>query len=194
VTDRPTCWLVHGYSVSDAGEGTTDKIRPYVESRGYEVIEVDYGHLDLLGVRLKTEMIAQSIIDEIRPGDVFIGHSHAGVIFSLLLESGAPFSHAVLIHPALRADWCPPKGSNCTITVFANPTDYATWIAYLLRKLSPGNWIFGRHWWGAMGSIGAQCERITNRLGAWGHSGGFRRIKKWGPRWAGCLPEVSQND
>jgi hypothetical protein len=183
----------HGFNVADGGANTTDKARPYLEQAGFEVIEVDYGEYDLIDVREQTDELVQRILPRIKPGDCFLAHSHGNTIVAKLIEAGAPFAAGVMIHPALRSYWTPPKDHPVRqIAVFSHWTDYATWGAFLLRTLSPGRLIWGRHHWGAMGSTGALGDdpRMINYTGAKGHSSGFSDSERWGPRWAKALVEA----
>lgn len=183
-------FLLHGFNVSDGGTGTTDKIKPYLERKGIEVVEWDYGNWDLIDVREKTDEIAAYLANVVLAGDCFIAHSHGNTIVAKAIEKGASFHSGVMIHPALRSYWNPPKRHPIrSITVFSHWTDYATWGAYLLRMFSPGNLFWGKHYWGAMGSTGALSKdpRMLNRKGAKAHSRGFSKIEKWAPKWIGAL-------
>lgn len=183
-------FLFHGFNVPDQGNATTDRVRPYLERIGFEVVEIDYGEFDLIDVREETDELVQRVLPRIKPGDCFLAHSHGNTVVAKLIEAGAPFKAGVMIHPALRAYWTPPKDHPVRqIAVFSHWTDYATWGAFLLRVLSPGRLIWGRHHWGAMGSVGALGDdpRMVNYDGAVWHSTGFSNSDRWGPRWAVAL-------
>ena len=181
------CHQVHGFNVSDQGEATTDRADPYIKARGFIVKDHDYGHLGLAGVRMETDAIAEHITRQVIPGDVYFGHSHGGTVFARCVEMGARFSKAVLVHPALNRHWEPPADCHTEIHVFHHWTDYATWGARLLRLFSPGNLIWGKHYWGAMGSLGPSSPRLIGHKGSKWHSSGFKNIEYWGPKWAECL-------
>lgn len=184
------CYIVHGFNVDDGGKATTDRVISYVRGVGYNPVEIDYGNYDLIEVREENIDVVNILMDKVQHGDVFIGHSNGNAIIAEAIEHGAPFAKGVMIHPALKSFWVPPKLHPIErIAVFYHPTDYATWGAWLLRLFSPGNIIYGKHIWGAMGSTGplAKDARMAGRLGAMGHSQGFKDIKKWGPRYVAEL-------
>lgn len=187
---RQRVFVFHGFNVPDGGAATTDKVRPHLELLGFEVIDIDYGEFDLIDVREETDELVQRILPRIKDGDSFLAHSHGNTIVAKLIEAGAPFRAGVMIHPALRSYWTPPKDHPIRqIAVFSHWSDYATWAAFVLRSLSPGRLIWGRHYWGAMGSTGALGDdsRMVNHNGSMGHSGGFSDSETWGPRWAAAL-------
>jgi len=187
------CYEIHGFNVSDGGQDTTDRASPYLQAAGFEVVDVDYGHFGLVDVRERTEAVVNHLLLTVNPGDTFFAHSHGCAIAALAIECGAPFSAGVMVHPALRSWWTPPKGLPLRqIAVFSRLTDYATWGAFLLRMFSPGRFKWGRHIWGAMGSTGplSNHPKLKSHKGAHGHSGGFSNIEEWGPIWANALLEA----
>lgn len=147
--------LVHGFNVSDGGKGSIDKLIPGLEARGYEVVQFDYGYLDLFLVRLRTDFISKALYDIVKPNDSIICHSHGCALAAKAMEKGAKFNKVVFIHPALENDWkIPNEFSLNKLTVLYSQKDLATFAAGLLHKFSPLNWLFGKHFWGNMGTIG----------------------------------------
>ncbi len=188
-----TCFELHGFNVGDGGEDTTDRASSYLEQAGFNVIDVDYGHFNLIEVRTRTDAVVDHLLLMVKPGDTFFAHSHGCAIAAKAIERGAPFAAGVMVHPALRSWWTPPKGHPVRqIAVFSRLTDFATWSAFLLRIFSPGRFLWGRHFWGAMGSTGplSNHPKLKRYKGAHGHSGGFSSVEKWGPIWRAALKEA----
>ena len=174
---KPKVYLIHGFNLTDWGAETTDKLRTYFEASGYDVCELDYGFLFLLGVRFRNKKIAAKFADQAEPGSVLVGHSNGCALISLMAEKGLPISRAVMIQPALNKNWKPPNNVK-GMAVYYNRRDRATWLAKFLVL----------HRWGAMGTYGPDYDdpRLScidvGRLGYFGHSVEFEHIEFWGPR------------
>lgn len=177
--------LIHGFNVKDEGTESIDRLIPILELNNYEVIQFDYGYLELIMVRFRTNFISKMLKQIVQPGDHIIGHSHGCAIIANAMAQGAKFNNVIFIHPALDSNWeIPFYDSAKKITVFYSPKDIATWFAQLLRLLSPLR-LFGlKHFWGNMGSVGPKSlstkfVKINDKLG---HSGIFKNVDKWGTK------------
>lgn len=135
--------LLHGFNVSDEGEGSIGRLTPYLERDGWHVKRPRYGWLGLLGVRLMNTRFARLIADMAEPGDVVLAHSNGAAIAVEAAELGAPFAELVLINPALDSDREFPEQLN-QITIWHSPSDSPLWISKFLP------W----HAWGDMGAVG----------------------------------------
>ncbi|RLJ20813.1 hypothetical protein DJ031_04695 [bacterium endosymbiont of Escarpia laminata] len=190
--NKRRCFLLHGYNVDNGGAETVEKLVPYIAAAGFDPVCIDYGHFNLIDVRVNNDDVGSRLVQMIRPGDVFIGHSNGCAIAAMAIEAGAPFARGVMIHPALQSFWSPPLDHPIEqVAVFSRWSDYATWSAFLLRVFSPGRLVWGRHIWGAMGATGplSKDPRIVNKEGAHFHSNGFKDPEKWCPVWVDTLTE-----
>jgi len=142
--------LVHGFNVRDKGADTIDRLRPYFEDRGYEVIEAIEGFRFLIGVRLFNGRRAKKLASMIQPGDVLIGHSDGCNIITMackLLAKRGGFPHmslpCVFYNPALDKDtW--QHATVKKVLVFHTRSDKPV----LFSKFLPF------HNWGEQGRIG----------------------------------------
>lgn len=183
-------WTIHGFNVADMGSKTTDLVLPYIERAGYIALQHDYGNLGLLGVRTRTQFIAECLAYKVQPGDAFIAHSHGCLIAAIALELGAPFVAGTMVHPALNVAWEPPDNSEIeNIAVFYSPSDWPTKMARTLRLFSPGRFIWGEHRWGAMGTEGPNSRNpvFSSYPDAEKHSSSFSRIDTWGPIYVSAM-------
>ncbi len=135
--------LVHGFNVTDGGKHTTDRLRPWFESSGYDVEECDYGWIGLLGVRFLNKRFARKCKKMTTPGSIGIGHSNGCAILQAASLMGAPFEQIVLINPALDSDAKFGKQGKF-IHVWYSPSDIPVRMARLLPF----------HTWGDMGAVG----------------------------------------
>ena len=141
-----TALLVHGFNVKDGGAHTTDKLRPYLESAGYRVVELDYNWTGLIGVRLCNAKLAKVIarMTDLVPGKLIaIGHSNGCAILQAASMRGAKFDQLVFINPALNSK--ARIGEQVRyIHVWHSPHDKAVTFARFLPF----------HKWGNMGAVG----------------------------------------
>jgi len=168
--------LVHGFNVRDNGKGTTDGLRIYFESEGFEVIEFDTGWRGLAGVRLGNKRRARKLAKMAQSGDVLIGHSDGCNLinmacWNLFDDDDVLPACVVYLNPALNNSTCLAPGVEGAL-VFHTPSDWVVSIARFLPF----------HPWGNMGNTGYQGEdtRYMNcayeHLGikSPGHSGAFK--------------------
>jgi hypothetical protein len=171
--------IVHGFNVSDGGDGTTDKLIPYLARAGIQHREHNYRFLGLVRGTFQARVCngaeAEIVRAWTRDGDIGIGHSNGCAILAQAAENGAPFKGLVFLNPALdescvvnkRVDW---------VHVYHSSGDWAVWFSKLLRF---------RHPWGAMGRVGftGSDPRYTNiDISPYGHSEIFKNLHVWGPR------------
>jgi len=160
---------VHGFNVSDRGEGSTDMLAPVLRKSGFNIYEADYGHLDLFGVRHCNKHIAHMIARLAPKGAIGIGHSNGCAILQEVSNMDFnQFSGMVLINPAL--DTRARFGKNLDfIHVYSTPSDYTVQLSAALVK----------HPWGAMGRKGylGSDQRVQNYyLPYAGHMGLFENF------------------
>jgi hypothetical protein len=146
--------LIHGFNVSDEGEGTVGKLGPMFEAAGYTVKRPRYGWRGLLGVRALNKTFSRMITDMSEPGDIAVCHSNGAAIAAEAADLGAPFSQLVLINPALDHDRRFPRQLDA-IHVWHSPSDGPLKFARLLPWHSWGNM-------GAVGYRGPADARVTN--------------------------------
>jgi hypothetical protein len=180
-----TVRLCHGFNVWDKGKGTTDKLRPHFEKRGFSVSEQDGGFRFLLGVRFGTDRRAEELASVVRPGDILVGHSDGCNVIDeacwLLSSLNPDFRvRVVYINPALNSDKALAPIVDRAL-IFHTPSDKVVKWAALLP------W----HDWGSMGNDGyvqgkrqeLADGRYTNvsyeslGLSKLGHSGVFKTQK-----------------
>jgi hypothetical protein len=161
-----TVHLVHGFNIRNGGSKTTDKLRPYLEKEGYRVDDQDYGYFSLLKVRYLNDNVARDIAEDVKEGDIGIGHSNGCEILTETADYGAPFRGLVFINPALDVDRTIRNHHLRWVHVYYNPDDSAVWWAERL-------WF---HPWGQMGRVGywGKDKRYKNyncsQYGVVGHS------------------------
>lgn len=148
-----TVYLAHGFNVKDGGAGTTDRLRPYFEKAGYNVVEIDYLWSGLLGVQLCNKKLAMMLSRLAERDSIAVGHSNGCAILHAASLFGAKFEQMIYINPALDRDKAP--GSQVSfLHVYHSPSDIPVTIA----KYMP--W----HDWGDMGARGysGSDPRVTN--------------------------------
>lgn len=151
---KPRVILFHGYKIKDGGAGTTDRLRPYFEEQGFEVLEGDYGKTHLWNVRQRNEETVAEWLPKLRPTDILVGHSNGCLVIHMLIERGAKVAGVICIQPALRTDteWREDVRVLCTF----NTKD---WVVRFLgrawgRFISVAKPWGDRHGWGAAGYHG----------------------------------------
>jgi hypothetical protein len=173
---RSVVHILHGFNVADGGEGTIDRLKPYLEAGGYRIQDHDYGHFLFRQVRLENGAVAEKVAATVKKGDIGIGHSNGCAILMRAAALGAPFKGLVFINPALDED-CVAAEHVRFVHVYHNDGDYAVWFARLLRFNHP---------WGAMGRVGFKGSdprylNIDCGPDVQGHSDLFTKLDKWGP-------------
>ena len=121
-------YLIHGFNIKDGGKRTTDSIRPYLESEGITVREIDYGYFRRIKVRLCNDSLAMAISQLVKPGSTCIAHSNGGTIAWKACEYGAPFKNVILVNPALDKDKVIAKQVE-KVQVWYSPNDKWTKLA-----------------------------------------------------------------
>ena len=147
-------YLLHGFNVKDGGKNTIDHLIEPLTNAGHEVVEIDYGRLLRVRVRLLNEPIARVIAATVTPGSILIGHSNGATLAWMAAKFGAPVSKIFLINPALDRDAELP---GVPVVCYHSPSDKVTWLA----KFIPGSpWgSAGRN--GLIGSINYNLEAIV---------------------------------
>ena len=148
VSNMKTVVLVHGFNVKDGGEDTIDMMKDFLVP-DFNVVEADYGHLGLFGVRMCGKNIARMIASMTPSGAVGIGHSNGCMELVRAVEFGAPFKHLILINPALDKDYEFPESLE-RIDILHNVDDNVVRVSKFLIG----------HRWGGMGRVGYQGSDI----------------------------------
>lgn len=162
---KPIAIIVHGFNVADGGDSTTDRLQPYLENVGFEVVSYDTAWTtglvrDLLLVRSQNDERSQELADVITKYKqegrkiVVIGHSNGATLTylanALLADKGLKTADVLIyINPALKSDFGPPKGVKWMVVYFT-PHDRPVLWGKLLSRLIPAKW----RPWGAMGRYG----------------------------------------
>jgi hypothetical protein len=148
----PVIHLVHGFNVTDGGESTVARLKPYCESSGFSVRIFSYGWVGLMGARFLSPRIVRQLISRVAPDDIGLGHSHGCTLLHRAAWLGAPLKGLVYINPALTSNALPaPQVKFCN--VYFNDGDHAVKFAAMLRLLAP--WApLGDPIWGDMGARG----------------------------------------
>lgn len=182
-----TVHLIHGFNVSDGGEGSIGNLRPFID--GAEKLH-NYGWTGLLMLRCTNRQAIKNIIPKIKPGDIIIGHSNGALIcWELAQIFGKSLGGVVVINPALRRDTLWPIGVH--VLCLYNSTDWVVQLGRIWGRLvSLGG--LNPHGWGAAGRYGFKetctvtcfdtADGLIWRRPAKGHSGLFKPgvVGYWG--------------
>lgn len=180
-----TTWIVHGFNVSDGGDGSINRLSPYLSP---PIQEYSYGWTGLLGLSCANARAVRGLLDRIRPGDSIVAHSNGCLIaWQIAQIMGADLRSVVCINPALRRDARWP--ADVPVLCLANSTDWVVQLGRVWGRLFPLDGIQAQGW-GAAGRYGFTSGQpsVTNWDSAmdwWGspvrgHSGIFREPEYWG--------------
>ena len=148
-----TIHLLHGFRVSDGGEKTVARLKPYLEIADYSVRIFLYGWIGLMGAWFLNPRIVKQLLPRVGPDDIGIGHSNGCALLHGAAHLGAPFKALIYVNPALRAD-APRAPQVEWINVYCNDGDHVVKVAAMLRLLAP--WApLGDPMWGDMGARGS---------------------------------------
>jgi hypothetical protein len=157
-----------------SGRYDIDRLAPFFEAAGHEVVQFDYGFR--LIVSNRNEKWSRKLRDVTQFGDVLVGHSNGACLIQQASwedYGGALRTKAILLNPVCesKARFGPSLDA---IHVFYTPTDPAVGIARLLP------W----HPWGSAGNVGIRTgdPRVTNHdmskdypVKVWDHLGLFHQ-------------------
>jgi len=157
--------LVHGVNVRDGGRGTTDRLIPFLEAAGLDVLQYDYGWTFVLGARLWNGRRARRVRElaaHSADGAVGVGHSNGCAVLWEACRRGAEFGSLVFINPALdRRAAIPPQVHQ--VDVFWTEDDVPTRISRFLP-------------WNIWGDMGARGYRGQDARGVnWDMKHGIRQ-------------------
>lgn len=148
-------YLVHGFNVSDNGEGTVKKLIPYVNKHS-RALNWSYGKFGLLDVLFKNRKVAKSLANHTKWPDLHkkyaIGHSNGCAIIVESARQGAEYECVLLINPALNIDTYFPESIKKIVVVYTR-NDKVTLLARFVDSLPFFGW-FIKDTWGAMGTYG----------------------------------------
>jgi hypothetical protein len=173
---KPRAILVPGFNDASQGENNIDKLKPLLQVRGYRVdTELgDYGWKEIFGVWVYNSAVAHRLIENHQEGDIYIGYSNGCSILARAIDMGLPAKYCIFIHPALRADWQPPKSSPVTrIDVFSSFRDNTARIAGWLQILTQPIATLKSVYWGRMGTCGTNSG---NRV-FYNHNDGYNHYE-----------------
>ena len=145
--------LIHGFNVFDNGDGTINKLSPYLDKDvDLKPTPFGYGWIGLMGAFFLNPYFVRKLIPKVKPGDIGIAHSNGCVILYMANVYGAPFSKLIFMSPALKSDLLIHdniKSIAVMHTIHDNPVRFGK----LLRHLIP--WApLGDALWGDMGAVG----------------------------------------
>lgn len=163
---KPLVILVHGFNVWDGGRATVGKLRPFLSACGVPYISINYGHVGLVGTRLKNRKIARRVAQaaltalDVGYSPVLIGHSNGCAIIHLALAELTGLCTlavgAIYINPAMEKD-VRSSASLGWLRVWHSPSDKPVrWSKWLPRSNARP--------WGEMGAVGyvGSDHRVTN--------------------------------
>jgi len=128
--------LVHGFGSVFSGKYDIDRLRPFFEAEGYEVVEFNYGFR--LFTTVRNPKWAKKLYEMTQPGDAVVGFSNGCGVAQLASlpdeetgRPGAPFSQIVFLAPALDVNVEIGPQVNL-IHVWHTATDEATFIGQFI--------------------------------------------------------------
>jgi len=178
--------LVHGFNVRDGGEGTVDRLEPYMKEAGWDVNkdEADYGYYSLFMIKWakskKRSQVLYRLAKAFEKANVIVTHSNGAHFTTQALNMlGPEFNNTkVVIHisPALDRDTPIPLAVKAQM-VLCTPHDF--WV-----RLSSYIPFFP---WGRMGAFGYSGEdnRNLNEMHkeVREHSDWFKEKYSYDPTW-----------
>lgn len=147
-----TVHLIHGFNVSDGGQGSVGTFAPTLRQLGFSAKLHDYGWVGPIRLRLRNSEVVQALMDDIGPEDHILAHSNGCLIAWELLRAGLACRSVIAIQPALRRDTLWPIGVERVLCLY-NDEDVAVLGARLWRYINPVSW-FNPHQWGMAGREG----------------------------------------
>lgn len=176
-----TTHLIHGFNVSDGGRGSVGRLAPWLHDTRLH----DYGWTFLLRLHWVNEDAVETLLDQVKTGDVLVAHSNGGLIeWRLvweLLHRGITPGAVVCIQPALRRDTLWPD--SVPVLCCYNPADWIVSLGRIWgRFASVTNPWRERHGWGSAGRHGftegqanvTNLDTTSQHPQATGHSGIFQ--------------------
>lgn len=144
------CLLVHGFNVSDGGENTVGRFRPYFIARGWDTITFQMGWMGLIQVYTQNHQHAKRLAEAARNAHergtevIALGHSNGCAVLHLATtEYDAPIQRMAYINPALEHHLAPAPQVE-RLDVWHSPSDRPVkWSRLMPFSL-----------WGAMGAVG----------------------------------------
>lgn len=178
-----TTWTIHGFNVRDLGEGSTDRLLPYLtDSRDY-----DYGYVGLLKLRCVNRDTVEALARQVQPGDAVVAHSN-GCLIAWQLAQRVRLGAVVCINPALRRDTLWPD--DLPVLCIANRKDWVVQLGRMWGRLASFGGLYP-HGWGAAGRYGFTSGQplVKNWFSDdpfWkspvrGHSAPLQKPEYWGP-------------
>lgn len=150
--------LVHGFNVSDGGQGSVGMLEPFLSAQGIVPHRLNYTHFGFFEARLKNAKVAQMVSRiaynlKLR-GDTIVafGHSNGAAILHLAsTHYDAKIDHMVYVNPALQRDLVPGKHVK-SLDVWHSPSDGPIALAEFTRKVTFS--AINSRPWGDMGAYG----------------------------------------
>lgn len=183
---KPRVHFFHGFNVFDGGKGSIDKMIPFFESQGYEVVQHDYGWTGLLMLRWKNDEAVEKALESVSENDIIVGHSNGCLIAWKLSQRLSEPLKIITIQAALRrdTDW-----GEADVLCLYNDKDWVVSLGRVWgRFVSVANPFKNRHGWGSAGRYGFDNKSVKNvntnqgPFPATGHGGIFHDqcvLKYW---------------
>lgn len=160
--------LVHGFNVSDGGQGSVGMLEPFLAAQGIVPHRLNYTHFGFLEARLRNAKVAQTVSRiaynlKLRGDTVMaFGHSNGAAILHLATTHyDAKIDHLVYVNPALQRELAPGRHVK-SCDVWHSPSDMPVAIAEFIRKLTFS--AINSRPWGDMGAFGyvGEDKRMRN--------------------------------
>lgn len=186
-----TCWLIHGFNVSDGGKGSVGRLEPHIPDSKL----LSYGWTGLILLPRVNKRARKKLLKVIKPGDSIVAHSN-GCLIAWEIAGLIPLSHVVCINPALRRDTVWPE--ELPVLCLYNSTDWVVQLGRIWGRLFSFDGIRFNSW-GAAGRYGFDNLVNGNNWDTsqdyWlrpvkGHSGLFGSAAYWGhwiSKWASAV-------
>lgn len=158
--------FIHGFNVTDGGEGTLGNLMDSLTLQGYDCILHDIGFINLISLRCKNSEISKNLAKQVKKGDIIVGHSNGCLIAhmtTMILANKGIYPRAVVtINAAMRRD--------------------THWLKdfYILNLHSSKDWIvqLGRIW-GRLMSLGGLAPHGWGAAGRYGFTSGHPKLTNW---------------
>ncbi len=157
--------FIHGFNITDGGEGTLGTLMDSLDLKGYETVLHDLGYIGLILLRCKNARLAEKIAEQVGENDVIVAHSNGCLItykiVKILAKKGIHPKVVVTINAAMRRDAEWPE--EIYILNLYSSKDFIVLLGSIWARLMSFGGLF-THGWGAAGRYGFTTEhsKLTN--------------------------------